>query len=425
MGYIDANGAYIYEETDIADPGAGFSELLNQGTRRVPALVRTRVVAELNDDENIRQVAAERVQEEVDGLRIVTEEPAPDWYWRIKYENGETAIGRRGDKSVVFPGGEPTVEIDADWLWRIRYQDGEVAIGRKRDGTVVFPGLGSSALSGLCLVGDSLTANRSASANAELAAATGGRPTTVVAIGGQSPNQIVAMYGGAPGTLTVSGGVIPASGTVTVTADSANMGNLASAGVRSFDGVLGGVPGVYRVETLGGGAYARSFTRTTAGMAVAIPNGAPFQTGFNYRRSKLVIRVGRNGVRTQTAAAIVEKIGRALDWAASPSDAIVLSVPAFPGDEKGTANRVQLDALNAAIAAAFPTQWLDDSAALTSTAALDAAGITPTTQDQTDLGNGMIPTSFRVSSTDGHWNAAAYGISNRLIAALGNAKWKD
>src|SRR5690606_28073199 len=42
---------------DLADPGAGFSELLNKQMDAMPAAIRTRVVAELNNDPTLLQAA--------------------------------------------------------------------------------------------------------------------------------------------------------------------------------------------------------------------------------------------------------------------------------------------------------------------------------------------------------------------------------
>ncbi|KQR43437.1 hypothetical protein ASF87_16740 [Microbacterium sp. Leaf161] len=53
MGYYTGDGFYVYEEADIADPGAGFSELLNKATQALPAAIRARVIAELAADPTI------------------------------------------------------------------------------------------------------------------------------------------------------------------------------------------------------------------------------------------------------------------------------------------------------------------------------------------------------------------------------------
>lgn len=66
MGYNDSDGFYYHEEADLADPGAGFSELLNRPTLALPAAIRNRVVAELADDPTIRQAAIDVLDGAID-----------------------------------------------------------------------------------------------------------------------------------------------------------------------------------------------------------------------------------------------------------------------------------------------------------------------------------------------------------------------
>lgn len=69
--------------------------------------------------------------------------------------------------------------------------------------------------------------------------------------------------------------------------------------------------------------------------------------------------------------------------------------------------------MNAAIKAAFPRQWVDWAGYLTSTVTLGQVGITPTSQDLTDIADGITPQSFR--GDDLHFNAIAYDAINVLI----------
>lgn len=71
MGYYDQNGAWIHQESDLADDGVGFSEILNRGTRSVPAVVKTRVSAELADDATIRTTAQQAVNNAAVDLDLV------------------------------------------------------------------------------------------------------------------------------------------------------------------------------------------------------------------------------------------------------------------------------------------------------------------------------------------------------------------
>jgi hypothetical protein len=74
-GYTDENGFYHYGEDDLADPGQGFSELLNRSAEgvktAVPIIVHNRVVDELNSDPTIRETTALRFDEEVADRNLV------------------------------------------------------------------------------------------------------------------------------------------------------------------------------------------------------------------------------------------------------------------------------------------------------------------------------------------------------------------
>lgn len=83
MGYYTPDGFYVYEEEDAADPGAGFSDLLNKAMFALPEAIRARVVAELAADPTIRDAAEAAVLDFVEGLHLV-----------------------QLDKSVHFEGGE-------------------------------------------------------------------------------------------------------------------------------------------------------------------------------------------------------------------------------------------------------------------------------------------------------------------------------
>lgn len=66
-GHYDANGFWHYGEDDLADEGAGFSDVLNKGAvavaAAVPPLVRERVTQELHDDPAITAYANNKFAE--------------------------------------------------------------------------------------------------------------------------------------------------------------------------------------------------------------------------------------------------------------------------------------------------------------------------------------------------------------------------
>lgn len=118
-GRYDENGFYTYGEDDLADPGEGFSDLLNRSSdgvkRAVPMLVHNRVVQELNDDATIREATAERFDQEVAGRNLV--EGADDRLMKrdvsqkLKIGDGAATFGTRRVSlaSTVDVAGAPNV----------------------------------------------------------------------------------------------------------------------------------------------------------------------------------------------------------------------------------------------------------------------------------------------------------------------------
>lgn len=270
----------------------------------------------------------------------------------------------------------------------------------------------------LLQAGDSLTENwGSNNNNVELRDYFGASNVTNIGKGGQTSPQITARQGGVPAMLTISGGKLPASGGVTVTPDSNLFYMNAASGAWSQEGILLGVPGVLSVSK-SNGTYVYTFTRTSPGVEVASPTSAPFLTGQVWRDRVMTIGIGRNNFKTSTPEQIVAHIRGMIEWSTrNPSDHIVLSIPPSTAETPGTADRTALDAANAALAAAFPRQWVDWAGYLRSEVTLGQAGITPTLQDLADIANAVTPTSFRGSGDNLHFNAAAYDVINTLILA--------
>lgn len=221
--------------------------------------------------------------------------------------------------------------------------------------------------------------------------------------GGQVSQQIAARQGGVPALLTVTGNQIPASGSVAVTAIVHTPVSSTVGG--TWQGTLAGVPGALFVD----GSGNHTFTRTTAGTVVAAPAGTRFIStdGASNRARKFTIEVGRNDFKTTPPAEMVASIRAMINYVPGAKQGFVFDIspwdtepmPAAPGS-----SRDKLNILNAAIAAAFPEYYLPVFQMLRTADAAAAAGITFTAQDQTDITNGVTPTSFRFDG--GHLNAA-------------------
>jgi len=236
--------------------------------------------------------------------------------------------------------------------------------------------------------------------------------------GGQAFRQIAARNGASPCLMTVVGGSIPASGAVAVTT---NLYYPASNG-GSVSGTLSGVPGSY---TRAADGLSATFTRTTAGSAVASPANAVFAPlyGSTMRDRHVVLWCGANSVYYEADQYdIIASIRPMIDYLTPRVKRVIVmeippsaarTLPAAPGSE-----REKLDKFNVMLKAAFPEYFLDIASWLRTQAAATAAGIVFTAQDLTDISNGVTPTSF---TSDGlHFNdaggtAIAYRVQQEAI----------
>ncbi|MBM9467278.1 SGNH/GDSL hydrolase family protein [Nakamurella leprariae] len=409
--------------------------------------IPAKVVAAVAAAPTAAHAAAEAVNWALGQANVPRGEIRPDDVWGVRFGDGSYFIEAdeaRGIYSQIthqpdsVPVGavafmvELPDELGMDWALLTQDNPARIIEARWRDGRT-YPESGGGPepetdLAPLIFVGDSLTANwgSAAGAGASAALATSlGRASVNIGIGGQTSPQIAARQGGVPALCTVSGGVIPASGSVSVTAWSTNLAQLTSAGSRSFVGTLAGVPGTLTGTRDSGGTYTYTFTRTTPGIAVPCPAGTPFQTGYQWRDRVPIVCVGRNNFKAgqDEPAVIVGHARSILDWSRRGADGLVLSVPPWEGESVSgefASTRARLDALNAALLAAFPTRFIDTAAYLRSAAVLQSQGITPTATDLQNITDGITPESFR--SDAGHYNAAAYAAINALLTQAFTAR---
>lgn len=360
---------------------------------------------------------------------LVTEELDDDEFG-VRFDDGEIffrADETNGITSKIThqPNSVPVAAADfvrdlpeeSGWIWVFEGDNHQAIMGKRTDGTLY--GFDQPAVvSPVLYIGDSLVASHT-TIGAGL-----GRTVVNLGIGGQKADQIVARQGGKPTLLTVSGNAIPASGAVNVTAYSSNLMQRTGDSVSTLQGSLMGVPGTLTLTQTGGGtpAFAYTFTRTTAGSAVACPPATPFQCGQSYLDHQLIIGVGRNNVKSgdiTPPADVVALVDAAIKHnRAGRLKSLVLSVPPSTADSGPMLAAVT--ALNDALKAAFGPQFVDTAGFLRSTDTLALVGITPTTQDEDDIADGLTPTSF---TSDGlHYNTAAYSAINILLAQHYTAK---
>lgn len=152
-------------------------------------------------------------------------------------------------------------------------------------------------------------------------------------------------------------------------------------------------------------------------------------TNTHYKSYMPIINIGRaeylagGAGSATTILAILKQIRK---WTEREARMLILSIPPSSSETIGSAARTTLNGVNSAIAAAFPDadpdgpKFLDIHAQARSTTQITRIGLTPTSQDTTDITNGIIPSSLR-SGTVGY-NANGYAVLNRLVMDAFTAK---
>ncbi|AIY01221.1 hypothetical protein ART_1622 [Arthrobacter sp. PAMC 25486] len=226
--------------------------------------------------------------------------------------------------------------------------------------------------------------------------------------GAETSQHISARLGSVPALLTVAGGSIPASGPVTVTAS--NMGN--SAEMKPFVGALNGVKG-----QLTSTSTVFTFTRSTPGETTSVVAGTAFipTIGTASRQHVTFLWMGKNNLSgSGSAPLVIEQTNKAFDYL-SPMVKRVLVLGHFvdTAQSSGSTQWTNVRTVNAALAARYGDLFLDVDAYLSSPQLWTDTGITPTSNDLVQQGNGIKPDS--ISHDSGHLNAAGYTAVSALI----------
>lgn len=260
--------------------------------------------------------------------------------------------------------------------------------------------------------GDSLTAGGWPTAFTTVT----GLQTANMGIGGQTFEQIAARQGAVPAQLTFDGATIPATTTPIAVASSAAPYSASNGlGSSSGHGTVMGVPGTLTRDNV---ANTHTFTRDSAGTATWCPPGTPWlpDEAEPARNRYSVFWVGRNSFKSRSAEALANNLRAMVARLQGVAPTfLVLEIPPQVGEETGTDARTVLDAANAALKVAFPNEFVPVAQYLRGPALADA-GITPTAQDTTDIGNGLTPTSLR--SDNLHPNATGYATIGRFVAKI-------
>lgn len=228
-------------------------------------------------------------------------------------------------------------------------------------------------------------------------------------VGGETSPTICARQGGNPFLINVTGGIIPASTTpVTVTLEQINGETVRPLlqGSTTWTGVLDGIAGVLNlVEPSGSSASWQAdnyytFARTAAGTQITFDRPKPFYLDVAAPRlgDIHIIWIGQNG--PSTARAISDTKAMIQRMQALDKRYLVISKP------------TSTDADDSLFFAEFGRRFVAARKYLVQYGLQDA-GITPTAQDNTDIANGIVPTSLRADAV--HWTAQGYTILANLL----------
>jgi hypothetical protein len=225
------------------------------------------------------------------------------------------------------------------------------------------------------------------------------RPVFNAGVSGQTSDQIVARQGGAPALLTLPGNSLPGSGQVTIAAQSTFP--VSAEGPGPISGTLAGVHGL-----LGYASGNLVFESDLPGAAISVPAQSPFDPDpFDSRTRINVFWIGGNnlydpdGVKADVASAVAFL---------STSRFIVLSILNSATEPSGSPNYDVITQLNADLAAAYPSNYIDIRAVL-----VDSYNPADP-QDVADHASDLLPTSLR--NDDQHPNEAGYAVVAETVA---------
>lgn len=187
-------------------------------------------------------------------------------------------------------------------------------------------------------------------------------------VGQQTSTQIAVRQGGVPTSVTVAGNQIPASGPVTIAFPA---GYEPVTDQNSYQGYLGTILGVPGSVTEYHSVY--SFTRTAPGSAVTVPPGTAFvPSNGTLNNGFVVIWAGRNDYQDESQ--VLSDIAAMVASLPTPKRFLVMSVLNEENDDPNLSQNEYANitgyhdiiALNAALAAAYPHNYLDIRALLVS-----------------------------------------------------------
>ena len=222
----------------------------------------------------------------------------------------------------------------------------------------------------------------------------------------QRAENIAARQGGLPALVTLSGGEIPASGPIAVT-DIVNSPVIANRPSHQVVGELAGRGGYLVAD--GTGPTGVQFVASPSSTSTPCPPGSvftPLGPASLGTARHMTICIGANSRMDTEPQVIVSMVQAMIDYQTTRvKRVLVLEIPNRANQAPGGESEQRTGAINAALQAAFPSEYIPLATWLGTDEAAAAAGITFTPEDLTDIGNKLVPRVFRADYV--HWNELA------------------
>jgi len=214
---------------------------------------------------------------------------------------------------------------------------------------------------GFIAVGDSLTAGAGGTPYPTQLSALLGVSVQNIGVGGQISTSISGRFGGnTVPFITVTGNQIPASGAVTVTAQSFYLQT--NQGPGGLLGTLGGVAGTLTSTAFDGNGNptTTTFTRTIPGNVVKLNTLTPFfiDTSDNRLNKTAIIWLGRNNL-TATATVLADTANAIAGMKCLNKQFVVMGILSGVTEGSGTANYTNIQSVNSQLRALYPNNYID------------------------------------------------------------------
>jgi len=231
-------------------------------------------------------------------------------------------------------------------------------------------------------------------------------------MGGQSMQQIASRQGAKPIYITITGNALNGVNDVAITSISSQFLSMSDTVAKYASGIVNGVPClitrtvVSTVETY----VIKGANHSTA----TIPANSIFypDSSYNALPTIQVLWWGRNNVPSLTGLDTL--IDNAVLIMPSPRRFLIIGVKPSLNETIGTTNYNACIAMNATLLANYPNNYITITPPTTTE--MSAIMYTPSTQDNTDIANGVFPTGMHFDNT--HLNGFGYNIIANRVALL-------